>query len=370
MQKYGRLATHDVHVPVLLAYELGNIQDKNGTPVNINKDFINRTMKLTNDWIIKKHRSPFARFRSAWNKPIEDVQVIPIIKNHDTTQVDNTVGWIKGLLYTQEVDGILSLYANAVITDPDAKLKVEGDLLRNTSFGTRGDGSIKELSFVINEAIPHGGLVCSEPNNVIETSEPKTKSTEEIQLAEEISELQFEEQQLNEVIIPNHIVLSRMIRTGKIYPWQYDNLITENNQHLLQLMEQSLPSTDLGLMLGTQRHPEKRTTDDNRIVKSIIDKYKKENPSATASKVKHKPEIDGFIKESVNFEETREKELKYILELAEHSPDIAKKYIQAELGNGVEDVDTSRCFAEYLARSKELKQLINTKQIQLGEYNE
>jgi hypothetical protein len=374
LQKYGKFATHDIHVPVLLLYELGNIQDKNGTPVNIDADFLNDTLEKTNAWIKKRYMSPFAKLKSFWSKPLENVEVIPIIKNHDTSNVDDTVGHLKGLLRIESIDGIQSLIADAVIKDPDAKEKINGDLLRNTSVGIREDGSIKEVSFVINEAAPHGGLMMSEK----ETKKNKKKKAKnsaivnnsknkELEFAEKMNSLQFEERQLEEVIIPNHMILSRMIKTGKIPPWKYEKLITEPNRGLLEMMETSLPSIDLGLMIGTQRHPEKVDASE-MMINNIIAKYQKNNDVAKQSQTEIPRQQIEIINQAQSFEETRIKELKHLLELAEHSPEILSKYLKIELGEpqSTEDCELKDTqLAEYIQKSKDIKNQL--KQLQLGE---
>lgn len=363
LQKYGKFATHDIHVPVLLLYELGNIQDKNGTPVKIDKEFLQHTLKQTNAWIKKRYMSPFAKLKTFWSKPLENVEVIPFIKNHDTSNVDDTVGHLKGLLRIEKIDGIDSLIADSVIKDPAAKEKISGDLLRNTSVGIREDGSIKEVSFVVNEAAPHGGLLMSEQS---ESKKKKNKSSDkELQLAERISELQLAERELQEVIIPNHMILSRMIKTGKIPPWKYEKLITEPSRGLLEMMETSLPSVDLGIMYGTKRQPQKMDAGE-MMVDDIIAKYKKNSDSASKQKQELPQQQIDIINQAISFDEVRVKELKHILELAEHSPEILTKYLKIELG---EPQSTKDCelkdtqLAEYIKRSKEIKKQLKQLQI-------
>jgi hypothetical protein len=373
LQKYGKFATHDIHVPVLLLYELGHIKDKNGTPVNINADFLNDTLKKTNAWIKKRYMSPFAKLKSFWSKPLENVEVIPIIKNHDTSDVDNTVGHLKGLLRIESIDGIQSLIADAVIKDPDAKEKINGDLLRNTSVGIRDDGSIKEVSFVINEAAPHGGLLMSENESKKKEKKKKVENStaniknKEMQFAEKISELQFEEYQLENVIIPNHMMLSRMIKTGKIPPWKYEELINKPSNGILQMMETSLPSVDLGLMIGTKRHPQKIDASD-MMIDNIIAKYQKNTDVAKKAKLEPPKQQIEIINQAQSFEETRTKELKHLLELSEHSPQILSKYLKIELGEpqSTEDCELhDTLLAEYIQKSKDIK--IQLKQLELGE---
>ncbi len=367
MSKYGKLADHDITVPCLLLYELGKIRDKNGTEVNINRDFIKETMQKSNAWIKKRHLMPFAKFIRQWSKPLDEVNAVPLIKNHKTDEVENQVGNSVGLLYTEEIEGILSLFVKVVIFDIEAKKDVENNLLRAISIGTRPDGSIKEISFVINEAAPLCGLMFSEPT--FKTPEPTTiispdNNTVNLELAEEIQGLQMAEFELTNVIIPNHVVLSRMIKTGKIYPFNYDELI-KTSTSTLELMERTTPARDLGIMFGTNREPENVDTSELQFEEMI---KKAQDNLGIKSKDKPDPTPQAFelIRQNKSHDELRTKELKHILELAEHSPDIAAKYIKYELG---ETVDTPKykdiLLTEYLGELKNIKTKL--KQLQLGE---
>lgn len=353
------LATHDIHSEVLLAYENGKMSDKNGTPVDMNAEFITDLKNKTNKYLKNKFASPFAKHISSWAKSqLEDVEHIPMIMNHKTDQVENTVGQLKGILYTKIVDGILALYSDSVIKDLQAKKDINNELLRATSFGTRPDGSIKELSFVINEAIPLAGLVMSEKtDNTVTVS---TKTDQELQLAEQISSLQMQEHELDNVIIPNHLKLARLIRTGRLLPWKYEELITNPNAGIaLELMESTTPALNLGVMYGSRAQLESIDPSDV-LIEQMASKYK------TATETKTIPQKEELIKKSVSFEEKRTKELKHILELAEYSPEVLSKYIKIELG---ETVDTEDCvikdtlLTEYIQKSKDIKQQLK----QLGE---
>lgn len=372
LNTHGKFATHDIHVPILLAYELGTVPDSNGKITQVNRDFLEATMRATNNWIKKRHSSPFAKLKSFWNRELTEVEAIPIIKDHNKGNVDGTVGHTKGLLRIEEIDGIASLIVDAVIKDPEAKQKINGDIFRNTSLGTREDGSIREISFVINEAIPHGGLLMSEKDtNVKLDTSPEKKL-----LFAEFAELEKEFKELDEVIIPNHLVLSRLIKTGKIAPWKYDELITTRNREALQFMESSLPSVDLGIMYGTQRQPEQVDPADMLINKITSDYQSKNKPEKKAKKetITEQPlnkRTVEIINQTRSFEEQRTKELKHILELAEHSPAILEKYLKIELGEpqSADDcVSKDILLSEYIAKSKDIKTKLNQLTIELGEH--
>lgn len=361
---YGKLATHDIHVPILVLYELGKIPDKNGTIVDIDKDFINETMRISNKYIKDAHSSIFNKFKSSWTESIDNYEVVPLIKNHDTGDVDGTVGYTRGLFYTEEVtdekgNKILALYVKGVITDPEAKKKVENGILKNVSIGTRPTGSIKEISFVVNPAVPHAGLVMSEPDqeNTIPENNQIQLTEKEIQLTEEIKGLQLEEALYEHTIIPNHLILSNLIKKGKLPPPMYEKLINTTNREALELMEEVLPYRDLGIMFGTTREPEKIDLGEAKI-KQIASDWNKR-----IGKDSIEPEM---IRQTPNTEESRKRELKHILELAEHSPDIAAKYIKYELGEEVEDSKyKDTLLTEYLDKLAHTKTKL--KQLQLGE---
>lgn len=370
LTKYGKFATHDLEVPVLLAYELGTIPDKNGTMVKIDKNFINTLLKLTNEYIHKKHKNPFAIFKKSWNTPVDQARSIPLIKNHDTSDVDNTAGHIRGLLYTEEVEGILSLWGTAVITQIEDKIAAESGKLNTTSLGTRADGSIKEVSFVINEAIQHGGLAMSEFVEPSQQTTAPTLSQEEIALSEQIQNLQLEEHQLTTITIPNHITLSRMIRTGRIEPWKYDDLIKQNPE-VLQLMEHAMPSNKLGIVYGTNMSPQKINPKDasDAVIEKALVKHNARTGKTSSKDIESKIKEQEIIRQGHSFEEVRKKELEHILELAEYSPEVARKYIAVELGESITTPGyQDKYLTEYLNKSKELKQKLNNLQIQLGEF--
>src|ERR1700761_7534527 len=137
IDKYGKLATHDLLIPCLLMYELGKIPDKNGTIVDMNTDKITQLMEKTNKWIKSRHLLPAAKLFTQWNKPVEEINAIPVIKNHNTGAVENKVGYSHGLLYTDNIDDKLGLFVNLCIIDNDAKQDVENGLLNSVSIGTR-----------------------------------------------------------------------------------------------------------------------------------------------------------------------------------------------------------------------------------------
>jgi hypothetical protein len=381
--KYGQLATHDIQCPCLLLYELGKIKDKNGTEVDINKEFIDFTMTETNDWIKKRHSSPFAKDIEQWSHPLDEVLAIPVIKNHKTDEVENQSGNSKGLLYTENVDGIYSLFTDVLIKDIKAKQDIENGLLRAISIGTRPAGSIKEISFVINEAAPLCGLMFGEQTlidrvllrkqpmtislpksgiqlpEVVTAVEPKEPATG-LELAEEIKGLQLAEHELANVIIPNHIVLSRMIAGGKLIPWRYDELIKAEPK-MVELMEKSIPATDLGLMFGTNKQPQKINVDELKFNEQLENSKKK---LGIKTEAKQPTVVTEMIKQNVSSAEVRAKELKYILELAEYSPDVVAKYIKHELGEDVEKPKySSILLSEYVNQLKQVK----SKLIELGE---
>lgn len=369
--KHGKYATHDIKVPVLLAYELGQILDKNGTVVNIDKAFIDRTLAATNKYINNKYNSPFSRLRSWFaGKSIDEIEVIPMIKNHKTDQVENLIGYSQGLLYTDTIEGVYSLVGHSLVTRIESKKDLENGLLRATSIGTRSDGSIKEISCVVNPAMPEGGFFFSENHAKPTETDPLTEK--ELQFAEQISALEFEEAEINNVIIPNHITLSKLIKQGKIPPWKYDELIKTTNHQALELMEHASIGVELGLMHGTFSPPIDMDSEDDKLVQTILNKYEKRTGKKTKKleemEKKAKLRSDSFIKKAVAFEDMRKKELKNILELCEHSPDVVSKYIKAELGETVtREESNDKHLNDWIQKSRDVRSKINKIKIELGE---
>jgi len=360
IERYGeQLATHDMLIEGLILYELGKIPESKG--IDINKQFVIDTMEATNNWIKKRHLLPFAKNLTQWNKPVEEVNSIPIIMNHKTDEVENEVGKIKGLLYVKEVKGIASLFAEELITDLEAKKAIQDGRLRSQSMGTRGDKSIKEVSFVINEAAPLCGLMLSE-NDANKPQPALTLTEQELQLTEELRGLRLAEREIEDVIIPNHIILSRMIKSGKIYPFAYEKLIRTNNKETLQLMEYSLPSKDLGLMLGTEKQPQKMPVDN--LQKTIADAKKKHG---IQNEIKLTEDI--IVQDKpINNEQDRIKELKHILELSELNPALATQYVKCELGEVVDEQKYKDIqLSEYTESLKSIKQKISNVTLTLGE---
>ncbi len=370
LQKYGKYATHDIHVPILLLYPAGTINDKNGTPVKIDDEFINYTMKATNNAIKKRYKSPLAKVKSFFVDAVENYEIIPIIKNHDTGNVDGVVGHTKGLTYIDTIEGMKCLLINSVVKDPETKTKIEGDLFRNTSLGTRADGSIKEISIVSNEALPHGGFLMSEHTTISSDDADDNilipaMSKQELLLTEEISQLQLQEHTLDNITIPNHMMLSRMIKLGKIEPWKYEELV-QKSPEIIQLMESCLPSNNLGIMHGIKITPTKinNETELDNFINQTVKAYK----SQKKGNQKDSDQETEIIKQNYSFEEQRKKELRHILELSAHSTQIAEKYIKIELGEHEEQLKPNdKYLIDYLKQLEDIRLKIKNCQIQLGE---
>lgn len=369
MKLYGKLATNDIVVPCLLAYEVGVIPDKDGNMAKIDKKSIDLLRDTTNNWIKKRHLIPFGKFISSYNKPIEEVNAIPVIKNHAADDIDGKVGYSEGLCYTDTVidpitnEDIYCLFIKTVIVDIEAKTKVENGILRATSIGIRGTGSIKEISFVVNEAMPLSGLMMSEHNTVTKEEIKSKQVNKAHKFAEQLTELQFSERELENKIIPNHLVLSRMIKSGKLMPYRYEELINNMDTQVLEMMECSIPTRELGIVLGTNKQPEKINIDKLNYEKQLSASKKKLKIKEQSQDKVNNQTID-IINNQHNFEENRVAELKHILELAEYSPNFVAKYIKHELREEIAEVKYKDILIEeYLGKLKDVK----TKIIQLQE---
>ena len=384
VHEYGKLATHDLRIPILLLYEKDGVTyDKDGQPVEINAQFVTNAMNLTNKFIENRHKNPLAKLISKWRKPIDEVTSIPIQKDHDNASVDKKIGHIEGLTFTEIVKGDwngngkqtekLCLFGYALITKLTGKIDVDSGILRESSVGLRPDNSIKEVSMVSNEALPLCGLMFSEPSFIKEAEaatldveikspikKPKAqKNNKAIELAEQINGLQLAEQRLEHTIIPNHMIISRMIKNGKLKPYQYDNALSMDRK-TLEFMEHSIPSRELGLVLGTNKPVQKIESKDFKFEQLVAEAQEKLGTK------KDKPKDFEMIRQDFNFEETRTKELKRMLELAEGSPELIKQYIKCELGNEfVEPSYRDECLDEYMVQLSEIKKQL--KSLQFGE---
>lgn len=351
-------ATHDIEVPILLGYEYGKANDRNGTPFIMDKEYLVYTKNATNNYISEKKSSIVSSLKSMWNKAIGNIEAIPIIKDH-TNIVNNTVGFSKGLVYTKKENGILYLYIDGIIKDIDSKQKiVSDDLLRNTSMGTREDGSIKEISIVNSEAIPHTGLIMSENEKVNDLQLSETQ----LNLMEQINDLELQENELDHIIIPNHMILAKLIKSGKLPRYMYEELIHTRNREALELMEIALPAIDIGIIYGTSKEPQP-----SNIIESQIKEIRAKMNLKPDFKMNHVEEK--VISQNINLEDVHRKKVEHILELAEFSPKISIEYMRAELGLNIKKpIYNDNLLRGYIDDLKSLKSQKQSKKLELGEF--
>jgi hypothetical protein len=368
--KYGDFATHDIEVEAIILEENGKTLDKNGNEANIDKKFISNAEKSTNDWIIANKNNILQKLKSFWKKPINDVLSIPVIKDHKADHVDGTVGYVKGLVYAKEKSDKFILLCKILILDLEAKVKVESKLYNRLSVGIREDGSIREVSFVVNPALPSCGLLMSEnkvinktlKKNTIIQNEPITYPVDDnyLALSEELRINNAKYTKLVEKIIPNHIMLSSMIKNGQIEPYKYDNLINKDTD-TINLLYTTLPQNDIFKMISLSAPALVEQTD--RELNEFIKKYKKDTKE---EKVVQMPQV---MQNNVNLKESRDKELKHILELSKVDFALAEQYINIELGNTTnKTVDNDIYLSEYMKEAETIKEKVNTLTLQLGEY--
>ncbi len=383
--KYGKLADHDIIVTNLLMYELGKIKDGNGTPVDVNEQFLDSLLEKTNAFIKKRASNPYAKyipnqFGEDGKAPLDKVQVIPVTKDHEPDQVDKQIGYSYGLVRKEKLEGKSAILMDFLITDPKAKKKIESGLLRSTSLGTREDGSIKEISFVSNEAgalcgllfsenepfmhvkkasmvkklvggkdtmvmrCPKSGLVLPE-ESAEETKQFSEQEKKELQFKEQLAELKFQEKNLTENVIPKHMIVSKLIKNYQLFPFQREEAM-EQSIGLLQFIEKSVPAQDITQMFSINRPLQKINTS-NINLQSDIDKLKHkfnelDQKKSGKSKKQTEPEKTEpahnpvTIDPALQFEEARKQELKHILQLSEPNS-LTSKYIKHELGEVVED---------------------------------
>ena len=415
-KSFGKLATHDLLVDCLLLYGYGVITDSNGTRAKIDNKFCQDVCVATNKLVQERLDNPLSK-----NDPhlagrtLQDAMLIPVIENHDSNKVKDKSGYIMGELkysyipnMSNEVgEPIAQVTAKLHIIKPEIKRDIVAGLLNKTSLGIRANKTIRETSFVVNEAMPLCGLILSEPNSFIDklkfwqdkdmvvTSEktgligidtpttvtattipqPVTATTTplpntDMKFAEQILELQEEHDLLQSKIIPNHFILSKMIKSGKLYPHLYSDLLLSETK-LLHTMANAIPIHDLGIVVGTSREPQRIPA--MEIVDSQL--QLSEKIAKEANKYKEKYNIkqgddtkvtlyDNMIVHQPKSDETVRNNYKQILEIAETSPEAAMNYIKFELGEEVENPKyKDNLILEYTTRLNEVKtQIIELKE--------
>jgi predicted polyphosphate/ATP-dependent NAD kinase len=136
-------------------------------------------------------------------------------------------------------------------------------------------------------------------------------------------------------------------------------------------MEHAMPSNKLGIVYGTNMSPQKINPKDasDAVIEKALVKHNARTGKTSSKDIESKIKEQEIIRQGHSFEEVRKKELEHILELAEYSPEVARKYIAVELGESITTPEyQDKYLTEYLNKSKELKQKLNNLQIQLGEF--
>lgn len=359
---YGSLADHDLIATCILAYDTGKIPDANGKIVSVNQEWMEHTKDRTNLYL-KNHVDHAMAETKSWLKNYEEAEIIPLSFDHESSAKHNS-GFNHGLIWSEKYKGLHTLLVNVIIKDNEVKSKINQGLIRSTSLGTRGDGSIREISFVQNPAIPHGGLIMSENqnNNNINLSE------QELELQEQISELEFQETQLSEFTIPNHIIFLRMLKNGKIRPTAYNEFITKHPEDNI-FMEKMSPVQDLGIIYGSSLQPTMVLDEHKEKVIEYAEQFlgwrnrKKKNSKTEEIKEDtqlqyREPDIALHYKNI----------LKEIKDLNKVCPQLVDDVIATELGENVnQNLPNDNELNEYLAQLEEIKTKKQNLTIQLQE---
>jgi hypothetical protein len=370
---FGDLARHDIIVTIILAYEKGAKEDSHGTQLNMNLEFLEFTRNKTNEFIKKYVNHKYADLKSYVNETEDyaNAEVIPVAYDHKKSATDVS-GYSLGLTWIEKYKGVNTLFIKGIIKDNEAKARLENDLIRATSLGTRDDGSISEISNVQNGAVIHGGYVFSEKvssyiNNVTQKiknvfnknsditefyekndiSKENTESVNEslkenteinlsenenhatniqldeklskkIELSEKIKKLESRKIELSENIIPNHYRLKKMIKSGKILSASYFDLI-DKSPDVIFMLDTHTKSHDIGLNFGYSIAPIALSEQDNHKKEKFkhffeqVQDYYSENETQTSNN-------------KTESEETESNKALQPLELMENTPDIEKIY--------------------------------------------
>lgn len=373
IENYGEYASNDIEVDVLILYDKGLTTDSRGTKKDLDRELIKRVEKNTNERIKLRYsfNRPLAKLKSFILPDIDQTKTIRIIKDH-AMLTDNQIGFLKGFVRTIEHDGKLCILGTAVITDNNAKMQFKNEMLREVSatlIGAEPFETIVEVSAVVNAAVEGCGFLMSDPINkdAIVLSEPI--ENRQIQLSEEIMQLSERATHLENVVLPNHILLSKAIKTGKIYPYQYDELINGDSAIIKKYIIDAKPGVDLGIMLGTSKPPSQIEFNQSSFENILKDTLNNIEKSKTSTTEESRP-MEMIVEEKNFAEEARVNELKRILELSEASPHLVDKYIRCELDIEEEEARyTDKHYKTYLEELAQLRSSISTKHIQLQEFN-
>jgi len=361
LQDYGELAKHDLMITILLAYELGTIPDANGTKVHVSQEWMESTMKKTNKYIKNHVNGVFAQAKSYLNS-YKEALVIPLSFDHQSSAKHNS-GFSTGLLWTEYYNNELGLFVNAVVRDNETKAKIQQGLIRSTSLGTRADGSIKEISYVQNPAIPHGGILMSEnKQSQVYLSENCIKLQEEINFLE----LQEYEVQNN---IKNHFLYLEMLKNGKIRPLAYKEFVnreySENKNRNAELV-----AHDIGVVFGNTIQPtilKNEQLSQLEQASKVIQEWKNQqtlNPKS--GDVSHN--ISCAENNSVFIIEQHYKSLlTEIKDLSNHCPDLVSDLIKTELGENKFINPDDKDLQEYYIQLQKIKTKKQSLTIQLQE---
>ena len=397
-KKFGEEIAHNDFEVEFIALYPDVVADKNGRVVKIDKPSMERIVDANNKAIDTKINHPINKIKRGFRSVTpETLDYVPIIKNHNTGDVDLVTGYSRGKFQLSEVDGSPLLTMRALITDDETKYKIKKGLIKNVSVGIRKDWTLKEVSFVTNPALEHASLLSENENLDVafNTSENKTlfaqfseNSCELSELSERIDETNERIEQvqieLAEIDKEHHIEdkLDYLVRCGKILPRSVDyvktkviNLSESDAMDVLSAFELSTPGNmfgvthnrnfnfqELGDILMTKESSEFASA-----ITALNSKYNKKHKATTelSSNDKVIQFGEGAVpkdklpadtsKVSLSQEEYRAK-LKEHKELSEKDPDKAKKWLSKELGEDEETPSDNKELGEKEKQEKEKKE--------------
>lgn len=359
---YGHLAEHDLLVTLVIGYVNGPTVDANGTKLAVTEEWLKFTAKKSNSFIRQKLQGPFAKAKSYLTTDL-DAEVVPISFDHQSS-AKHVSGYTKGLFVLKDHDGELGLFVNALIKDNDTKSKLLNGLIREVSLGTRGDGSIKEISFVQNAALGSAGVLMSEDNHnqLIQLSEKG------IELQSEINFLELQEDEVHNNI-KNHVLFCEMLKNGKIRPNFYEDFIgreySENKNRNAELV-----AHDIGIVFGNTIQPTiLRNEQLSQIEQAsqVIQEWRNQQESNPKSgDVSHN--ISCAENSSVSIVEQHYKSLlTEIKDLSNHCPDLVSDLIKTELGENKFINPDDQDLQKYYIKLQEIKTKKQSLIIQLQE---
>lgn len=363
-KNFGEEIAHNDYLVEFIALYPEAVVDKNGTNLKITKEMIIKVAEVNNHLLSEKQNHWLSKIKTVFKKKLElsEIDFIPMICDHDTSNVHNVTGYTRDTLKLGEVDGKTILTVSALITDDKTKYLIKKGLIKNVSVGLRSDYSLKEISFVTNPALKEASLL-SEGVPTFEMSENQQNL---IRLSE-VSQSMFKLQEDIDDIYKDGMIdrkLDKLIESGKMLPRSVDfvkskliNLSEPEVRNVLSAFELSTPATELGLAFNknfnfTVLGDMLMSTEATQLEKALNNLNRKTKKNAkdvqlgesTPAAAKRQMPTD-TSRTSLSEDDVKSKWKQY-KELSEKDPKAAKKMLAAQCGEEEEEAGDNKELSE------------------------